>query len=115
MYIEASIGHMKIGSYVEATGKPAGWRIINKPEIPAWWLEKNSEIAVCYGDHDFLGNENLRLALNTLVNHGVNKAKAIAWLEDEISVRKEWAKEGSDYSVELEFYGEMLSYVELVE
>lgn len=115
MNIEAAIGYMKIGGHIDATGIAAGWRILNKSEIPAWWLEKNSEIAVCYGDHDFLGNENLRLALTTLVTHGMNKARAIAWLEDEISVRKEWAKEGSDYSAELAFYGEMLSYVELVE
>jgi hypothetical protein len=115
MNIEMSIGYMKIGGHIDATGSAAGWHILNKSEIPAWWLEKNAEIVQCYGNHDRLGNENLRLALNTLVTHGMNKARAIAWIEDEIAVRKEWAKEGSDYSVELAFYGDMLRYVEMVE
>ena len=115
MNIELAIGYMAIGCHIDATGRPAGWRILNKNEIPAWWLEKNAEITLCYSDHDWLGNENLRLALNTLVTHGLNKAKAMAWVEGEISVRKDWAKDGGDYSVELAFYGDMLRYVDLVE
>lgn len=115
MNIELAIGYMKIAGHIDATGRPAGWRILNKNEIPGWWLEKNAEITLCYSDHDWLGNENLRLALNTLVTHGLNKAKAMAWLKDEIAVFKEWEKAGSDYSTELTFYRDMLRYVGLVE